>query len=993
VAAPTLHAAGSLNSANGGTTIIGVLPGGTLANDVAVLECMANVGATFTVTAGWDPVPGSTAINSANQSTAWFWKRLAGGDTNPTATSSVAGSSSNGLYARVYVFRGCVTTGSPFESVSNAGTPTNSTTPQSSAITTTDVDRLAVSFLLVDNDNVWSSGMPPASWANMGGRLASTIGGDCMSDAISRTVPTATTIAAATIGTKDLTDYWRSLSFAFIPESGAPVFGTATGNYIFLGSAVGTIGTVGGAAPSRAPIPAVLMVTTPGDWNTHPYYKTPVTALNWGRQSDLDLIDTALAAYPDRTRVVLIAEDSDTSLGNGVAAMNWALRHYDQVHAIALRTPIIDLEERHDRPADAASIDAAYAGGVAGLSLPGSTGNYASTPDAASLDITGDLEIVFDATAADWTPAAIDSLVSKNVSTGNQRSFRFELNTNGRPAFGWSPDGVTLTLRPATAAPVIADGARLALKVTLDADNGASGHDIKFYTAPTKAGSWTQLGTTVTIAGVASIFNSTAVLEIGSSTLGATQPFAGTVHAVEVRNGIGGTLVANPNFEIQTPGSTSFADTATPAKTWTVHGTAEIVSGSGAQISLWNPATAHRQDIAAQLLGDRMHIWRDPSDTVTPTAVTDAIATRTRATLHTSLGTTDDVVPDGQDWVNQPAWVEMKKLHDYARTNAATAGTWKSGDGGRTVILPDGRWLTSFADSHTGLLDADDTYGTGTIVRNAALIHNAAGTITGQHYSAGVGTVAFEPDQVDFPDSFYWPVGGAMDAGNFQMLMLHREGPVFGTAIDSVVLTLDPNDLSFISRTSLGEPLLEPQNTIPDPASGYIYITSALPIRIARVPIGQLTNVNAWEYWQDTVWQPIRINATELLELVDGQTRPLKIHELNNGWDIRRYGTGWLAVVRGWFEPYVGIYYATQPQGPWTRYRFLPTPEMGGNRWGHPIYAYTPFWHPERDPAPDRLMISSNATTVTSDTATVDKDFLYHSPHLVVCPIYRELFP
>jgi len=51
---------------------------------------------------------------------------------------------------------------------------------------------------------------------------------------------------------------------------------------------------------------------------------------------------------------------------------------------------------------------------------------------------------------------------------------------------------------------------------------------------------------------------------------------AGTVYAVEVRNGIDGTVVANPNFSGQKPGATSFTDTA--GRPWTLNGSALITA-------------------------------------------------------------------------------------------------------------------------------------------------------------------------------------------------------------------------------------------------------------------------------------------------------------------------------------------------------------------------------------------------------------------------------
>lgn len=210
------------------------------------------------------------------------------------------------------------------------------------------------------------------------------------------------------------------------------------------------------------------------------------------------------------------------------------------------------------------------------LSLPGVSGAYASTPDTAALDIVADIDIRADIAATDWTPAAVQSIVCKSVAAGNQRSWRLDLATTGRPSFLWYPDGSTQTTVNASAAPTVANGERYALRVTFDVDNGAGQNVATFYTAPTLAGPWVQLGAPVTTAGVASLHSGTAPVEIGSLNNGTAQPFAGKVYGVEIRNGIDGTLVCSPDFRVQTPGARSFTDTT--GRAVTVNGTAALLS-------------------------------------------------------------------------------------------------------------------------------------------------------------------------------------------------------------------------------------------------------------------------------------------------------------------------------------------------------------------------------------------------------------------------------
>jgi hypothetical protein len=149
--------------------------------------------------------------------------------------------------------------------------------------------------------------------------------------------------------------------------------------------------------------------------------------------------------------------------------------------------------------------------------LPGVAGNLMSVPDEAALDITGDIDIRVQVALNDWTPAAISRLAGKYGVSG-QRSYLFDINTSGVLRLTWSSDGTTNNTFPSVATG-ITDGAVKWVRATLDVDNGASGNDIKFFLSDDGV-TWTQLGSTVTTAGVASLFNSTALVSVGSDGAG-----------------------------------------------------------------------------------------------------------------------------------------------------------------------------------------------------------------------------------------------------------------------------------------------------------------------------------------------------------------------------------------------------------------------------------------------------------------------------------------
>ncbi|MFD4569389.1 hypothetical protein ACFWOX_34130 [Streptomyces sp. NPDC058467] len=217
----------------------------------------------------------------------------------------------------------------------------------------------------------------------------------------------------------------------------------------------------------------------------------------------------------------------------------------------------------------------------------GTTG--AGTPDTAALDIVGDIDVRFEARLDNWNADGSVELCGKGLIAGNQRSWLLMMRDR-KLHLEWSAAGTTTLQADSTAELPLGSG-HLAVRVTLDVDNGAAGNTVTFYTAPSISGAWTQLGDPIVTAGTTSIFNSTAPLRVGDGWADIAFPSSsGAVYAFELRNGIDGTLVANPNFRVQTPGATSFADST--GKTWTV-GAATTISNRKTrfvgEVSSWPP--------------------------------------------------------------------------------------------------------------------------------------------------------------------------------------------------------------------------------------------------------------------------------------------------------------------------------------------------------------------------------------------------------------------
>lgn len=192
-----------------------------------------------------------------------------------------------------------------------------------------------------------------------------------------------------------------------------------------------------------------------------------------------------------------------------------------------------------------------------GLVLSGASNSYASTPDVAPLDITGDIEFVARLSATNWLPTATQSIFSKDVpvlSPGITRSYALRLETNGRLTLETSPSGnnTGVVAGSSTVAPSFVNGNTYWIKATLDVDNGGGNRVYNFWYAPdstTEPTSWSAIGTPVTGTGTTSIFNSATKLGIGGrpEVPGSTL-FAGTIKRAIIRNGIGGTSVFDADF-------------------------------------------------------------------------------------------------------------------------------------------------------------------------------------------------------------------------------------------------------------------------------------------------------------------------------------------------------------------------------------------------------------------------------------------------------------
>lgn len=207
-----------------------------------------------------------------------------------------------------------------------------------------------------------------------------------------------------------------------------------------------------------------------------------------------------------------------------------------------------------------------------------------STVDKAVLDITGDIDIRIDVEPDDWIKSNTRGIVlaSKWNQLTNNRSWYFYLTAYGHPAITWSENGSAIKGTAVGFEPVDTTISRQSIRVTVDVNNGAGGCDFKFYTSDSVTGTWTQLGATATGAFTTSFYSGAAdvgtgrVAEALTNPISGAWPLAGRLHRFQLYNGIAGTLVADMNATVQTPGATSWSDGLTTPNTWVVQSPAEI---------------------------------------------------------------------------------------------------------------------------------------------------------------------------------------------------------------------------------------------------------------------------------------------------------------------------------------------------------------------------------------------------------------------------------
>lgn len=174
------------------------------------------------------------------------------------------------------------------------------------------------------------------------------------------------------------------------------------------------------------------------------------------------------------------------------------------------------------------------------LDLDG-TNDYISTPDSPENSVTGDLELIIRAAAADWTPTSTRDLISKYEQATGQRQFVLAATNANQLVVTLSANGTAFESVTSGSIAGWTNGSAYWIRVTYTAATGAV--SFEYATTAQFPSSWTALSNS----GPSSILglnDSDAPLILGSRHNFSSSRFDGKIYEAYVYDGIGGTLVA-----------------------------------------------------------------------------------------------------------------------------------------------------------------------------------------------------------------------------------------------------------------------------------------------------------------------------------------------------------------------------------------------------------------------------------------------------------------
>lgn len=298
--------------------------------------------------------------------------------------------------------------------------------------------------------------------------------------------------------------------------------------------------------------------------------------------------------------------------------------------------------------------------------------------------------------------------------------------------------------------------------------------------------------------------------------------------------------------------------------------------------------------------------------------------------------------------------------------------TLRGGDHGGSVQLADGRRMFFYGDTIR-----DPTTVSPFMVRNSVLVLDR-GCLRPMEGQDGDAVIPDDPDNTG-----YWPMSVRavqVPGGTRVQVITNRVravGPLDGsTTPDSPdsFQTLGSSLATFEVPTDrtpryVGQVPLTPDTTDPRVPTwgaamweydGMLYVfgtasnetktTAGWSLHVARTSPDELSDTDAWEYWDGSRWVPdapgaAQSPAAQLIPAEMGVSHVLSVFERDGSWyAVSKEGDFHGTAIAVWKAPEV--------TGPWTKHTVRPLENSGG------IRRYTPLAHPDFTLPSGRLLIS-----------------------------------
>jgi hypothetical protein len=251
-------------------------------------------------------------------------------------------------------------------------------------------------------------------------------------------------------------------------------------------------------------------------------------------------------------------------------------------------------------------------------------------------------------------------------------------------------------------------------------------------------------------------------------------------------------------------------------------------------------------------------------------------------------------------------------------------GGWIANDGGYPFALGDGRVLWLFGDTLLGLSPGGPVQTLLGIANNGFVVQDGR---------------CFRPITEPIPDPpgdhWIWPTSAVAQGNTLRVFGLHMRrtpaDPPFDFELVGVeVATFSLPDLAYVRRDPL------PLDSVPtygtsvlyDDTDGYVYASGgALNLGVAtqyvaRAPLAQLLQPNAWEFWNGTSWVPNKTDAAPMLFDGAGDGAPTPGEAPISGFPVTKNPNG--GYLGSAFPAdltdtrFIETWEADGPAGPWT---------------------------------------------------------------------------